>query len=100
MRNVKNIPRAQDARSLWAWLCCHMCPLHRARSSDLPSLQGQYWENAATDGMYKKAQYFEDARLEYISLGIPKGMHFKSSLQSMEALHVIKKQLEKFTLDG
>lgn len=77
----------------------HVSPA-QGQGSDLPSLQGQYWENAATDGMYKKAQYFEDARLEYISLGIPKGMHFKSSLQSMEALHVIKKQLEKFTLDG
>lgn len=57
-------------------------------------------ENAIINRMYKKVRYFEDARFKSISLGTAKGIHFKSPLQSMEALQLIKKQLEKFTLDG
>lgn len=64
------------------------------------SLQGEYLENAIINRMYKKVRYFEDARFKSISLGTAKGIHFKSPLQSMEALQLIKKQLEKFTLDG
>lgn len=82
------------ARCLWALLSCHMCCTGR-QSSDQHSQQGEYLENARMNWMYKKAQYFEDARLECISLGIPKGIHFKSSLQSMEALQVIKKTAGK-----
>lgn len=91
-RNCRNIPRAQPGQvPLGSAVLSHVLP-QAGRSSDRHSLQGEYLQNAVTNWMYKKAQHFEDARLEYISLGIPKGVHFKSSLQSMEALQVIKKK--------
>ena len=57
-------------------------------------------ENAITNWKYKNVQYFEDAKFKCISPRLAKDIHFKSPLQSMEALQLIKKQLEKFTLDG
>lgn len=57
-------------------------------------------ENAITNWMYKKVQYFEDAKFKCISLGIAKGIYFKSPLQSMEALQLIKKTAGKIYFRG
>lgn len=57
-------------------------------------------ENNVTNWRYKKVQYVEDAKFKCIPLGMAKGIHFKTPLQSMESLQLIKKTAGKFTLGG
>lgn len=89
---------------VWQW------PLGRAMSGSTPrspctpslqeklrgqdSLQGEYLHNTITNWMYKKVQYFEDAKFKCVSLGVAKGICFKIPLQSVEALQFIKKKIK------